>query len=139
MNEIEALKKAIADQAAAKSEAEGALEVATLKATLEAGEKHGAGRRGRTWEVVASSEGPFVVVRGDMMHFRSYQAAVSAEGATPLDLAAAQREFALAQITNMAREEAEQKFNLIPGVIVRIADALTAMHRGEDASRVEKR
>lgn len=136
---LEELRARAAIAATEKQTAEESLEIATLEAIIATSDKLGARGRGRLWEVVPSSCGPFVVVRGDMMHFRAYQAAISAEGVTPLDHIAAQREFAVCQVSNMTREEAEAKFNEIPGVIVRISDVLVAMHRGEDASASGKR
>lgn len=134
---LEELKVKLAEMNVAASADDDQHEEKALVLEIETTAKYG--KRGRRWDIVRTTEGPCVVVRGDGIHFKAFTNAISAEGVTQPEAHIAARTFVLNQLEYPDRESAEQLFNAAPGLVVRLQDALISLHRGEDATKLGKR
>jgi len=137
VSKIEELKAKLALANAEAAKSEDAHEERALELELELTAR--LGRRGRRWDVIRTTEGPCAVVRGDGLHFKKFTAAITAEDATEPERMIAARAFVLDQLHEPAREKAEELFNAAPGLVIRLQDALIALHRCEDATKLGKR
>lgn len=134
---IEELRKRKAEMQEAERLRKEAAEEADLELELDMSQKHGP--RGQRWEMLVSTLGTVVVLRGDGLHFKKFSNVLNDETKTQPEIMIAQRDFVLAQVESPEREKAEQLFNQLPGLVVRCQDALVAMHRGEETTARGKR
>lgn len=134
---LEALRRKKAEAEAKNKFDDEAREVEELEVELATAERHG--RRGARWELISTTEGPVVVVRGDGLHFKKFSTALQDEAKTAPEVMIAARAFVLDQVAHPDREKAEALFNAAPGLVVRCQDVLVALHRGEETSRAGKR
>lgn len=134
---IEELRKKKAALLEAEQKAREAAEEVALELELATIEKHGP--RGKRWEMLTSTLGPVVVVRGDGLHFKKLSNVLSDETKTAPEISIAYREFVLAQVEFPERSAAEVIFNELPGLVVRCQDALIVLHRGEETTATGKR
>ncbi len=137
MSKVEELQAKLAAANAEAAKDEDAHEERALELEIELTAK--LGRRGRRWDVVRTTEGPCAVVRGEGLHFKTFTAAISAEGVTDPERMIAARTFVLNQLHAPARDKAEELFNAAPGLVVRLQDVLITLHRAEDATKLGKR
>lgn len=136
MTKLEALRAAKARRVAADRAADEGVEIELLELEEKFSASHG--RRGKRWDLVRTTAGPIVLVRGDSMLVKQFRvgledAAKDGGDAFPITFA-----FAVQQVAHPSPELAGALFNEMQGLAVRCQDILIALHRGEDSTQAAK-
>lgn len=135
-SKLEALRAAKARRAAAdRAEDEGA-EVELLELEERFTASHG--RRGKRWDLVRTTQGPIVLVRGDSMLVKQFRVGLDDAGKDGLDPFPVTFAFVVQQVAHPSAELAGARFNEMQGLAVRCQDILIALHRGEDSTQAAK-
>jgi hypothetical protein len=133
------LEELRAAKAARVAEARSADELAEIE-LLELEERFSAshGRRGKRWDLVRTTAGPIVLVRGDSMLVKQFRGGLDDAAAAGGDAFPVTFAFAVQQVAHPSPDLAGAMFNEMQGLAVRCQDILIALHRGEDSTIAAK-
>ena len=133
---LEAARAAKARRASAAREEDELVELELLELEERYTASHG--RRGKRWDLVRTTAGPVVLVRGDSMLVKQFRIGLedaSRDGGDSFPVTFA---FVVQQVAHPSQELAGARFNEMQGLAVRCQDILIALHRGEDSTQAAK-